>query len=171
MILWSKTNTNLEEPKRVELVNIKKNQPLHTPVNTCIFGFKLKKRINHDKSTFKQFFDKCKFTELIKGKSKELVLSKLRELCKVKIQNRIPYFIRRKKNKSVYIGGKCVACGIKSTVYHHVIMIVNGGPNRKENLVPLCTKCHQEVHPWIVPKEPQDIVDMDKEFRHHIEND
>lgn len=33
--------------------------------------------------------------------------------------------------------------------WHHVIWVTHGGSNNPRNLVPLCHRCHRELHPWL----------------------
>ncbi len=40
----------------------------------------------------------------------------------------------------------CQYCGEKAEHVHHLIPIVVGGDNRKNNLIPLCLKCHGLIH-------------------------
>jgi DNA mismatch repair protein MutS len=49
-------------------------------------------------------------------------------------------------NSQVYIE-KCGVCNTnKATEVHHIKYQCNGGTNSEHNLVPLCTKCHNEEH-------------------------
>ena len=49
-------------------------------------------------------------------------------------------------NSQVYIE-KCAVCNTnKATEVHHIKYQCNGGNNNIHNLVPLCTKCHNEEH-------------------------
>lgn len=39
-------------------------------------------------------------------------------------------------------------------VWHHIVALSRGGPNREENVVAICDGCHEKVHPWMkTPKE------------------
>lgn len=43
-------------------------------------------------------------------------------------------------------GDKCVNCGATPIEYHHIVPLRIGGTNSVENIVPLCTRCHDLVH-------------------------
>lgn len=32
---------------------------------------------------------------------------------------------------------------------HHIVALKNGGTNRPHNIVTLCDRCHQVIHPWL----------------------
>lgn len=50
--------------------------------------------------------------------------------------------------------GQCHVCyQVRPRVWHHVIQLHHGGPNTKMNLVPICGRCHQEIHPWLEPEQ------------------
>jgi 5-methylcytosine-specific restriction endonuclease McrA len=42
---------------------------------------------------------------------------------------------------------KCYLCAGEATLRHHVVPLAKGGRNRRNNIVPLCHKCHCKVHP------------------------
>lgn len=45
---------------------------------------------------------------------------------------------------------RCAICYENGLVHlHHIIPINCGGDNHPLNLVPLCEKCHSQVHPWL----------------------
>lgn len=41
----------------------------------------------------------------------------------------------------------CYCCDELARIRHHVIPIKNGGMNKRTNIVPLCDRCHLELHP------------------------
>lgn len=45
-------------------------------------------------------------------------------------------------------GWKCYVCGNKNVALeiHHILPVMNGGANNKENLVALCHSCHKAIH-------------------------
>jgi hypothetical protein len=61
------------------------------------------------------------------------------------------YQFNRIKNEKFPLVGLCWACGVNSpTERHHILTLGNGGPiTRPRNIVLLCGKCHEEVHPWM----------------------
>lgn len=42
----------------------------------------------------------------------------------------------------------CLSCE-RRIYWHHVITIGHGGSSTPRNLVPLCHRCHRDVHPWL----------------------
>lgn len=47
------------------------------------------------------------------------------------------------------IGKPCVCCGEEADSRHHIIELQYGGSNSPKNIVPICSKCHSKVHPWL----------------------
>jgi hypothetical protein len=43
----------------------------------------------------------------------------------------------------------CFVCYFSETQRHHIIQIQHGGSNYVRNFVPICSRCHEEIHPWI----------------------
>jgi hypothetical protein len=43
----------------------------------------------------------------------------------------------------------CFTCPNLATIRHHVIQIQNGGKNKRNNIVPLCSRCHSNIHPHL----------------------
>lgn len=52
----------------------------------------------------------------------------------------------------------CWVCRKPATQRHHLIQLQNGGRNVKENVIPICTECHSEVHPWMKPEEKKEAA-------------
>lgn len=48
---------------------------------------------------------------------------------------------------------QCFACrsAERWTYWHHIIQVQHGGSSRPRNLVAICHRCHQAVHPWLPP--------------------
>ncbi len=47
-------------------------------------------------------------------------------------------------------GGSCWACKAnRKLVLHHVIQVQHGGRNQVRNLVWICHRCHEVIHPWL----------------------
>jgi 5-methylcytosine-specific restriction endonuclease McrA len=46
---------------------------------------------------------------------------------------------------------ECFACLSRDwmTYWHHVVQVQHGGDNDPRNLVSICHRCHQRVHPWL----------------------
>jgi 5-methylcytosine-specific restriction endonuclease McrA len=84
-------------------------------------------------------------------------LNVLRRMANVRLNHPKEYKVRRLKfNKSkrkcgLRVGSKpCELCGSeRATQRHHVILLVNGGPNQRRNLIALCHACHADIHPWM----------------------
>lgn len=50
----------------------------------------------------------------------------------------------------------CFVCAEKSTEIHHIIQIQHGGPPAAlNNLIPICSSCHQKIHPWMSKISPR----------------
>jgi 5-methylcytosine-specific restriction endonuclease McrA len=49
---------------------------------------------------------------------------------------------------------KCRICAASNTILdaHHIIPVVNHGPNWPTNLITLCRKCHKKIHPHMRDK-------------------
>jgi 5-methylcytosine-specific restriction endonuclease McrA len=43
----------------------------------------------------------------------------------------------------------CYVCATPATVRHHVLPLMNGGRNKRNNIVPLCAACHAKIHPHL----------------------
>lgn len=83
------------------------------------------------------------------------ILALLREFAELKLPvirktlSTRKKFNRQKTKARDLMDGLCIACGQLATQRHHIIQIQNGGDNRDENKVPLCFRCHAEIHPWL----------------------
>lgn len=174
MILWSKTKTELSEPKSVSLTKLKEGIPVansnakrvknfeslrrrqwaeanpilyESLVNATSLG--KKKRVRKAQGVFYRVINWGRFSRFLKHATKEGIIKRLIKFSSVKVPYVASYSSRRKKNRDIKISGPCVACGGEAQVVHHIIMISNGGPNIRRNTVPLCHACHAEVHPWL----------------------
>lgn len=58
---------------------------------------------------------------------------------------------------------ECFVCGRQAFAWHHIIQVQNGGTNHRGNLLPLCERCHGEVHPWLEAESPE-ARRMDREY-------
>jgi len=47
---------------------------------------------------------------------------------------------------------RCLVCYSRPTIRHHIISLNNGGINNTKNIIPICSKCHSEIHPWLKEK-------------------
>lgn len=66
--------------------------------------------------------------------------------------------MRRKFNKpfkrfTKIFDKPCFVCSQPTDHRHHIIALVNGGDNRKINMVGLCKFHHTKVHPWLSNSE------------------
>jgi len=32
---------------------------------------------------------------------------------------------------------------------HHIVLLVNGGPDTSWNRITICFDCHKKIHPWL----------------------
>ena len=46
-------------------------------------------------------------------------------------------------------GRDCIVCSDPAEHRHHIIALGCGGANHRDNLAPLCGKCHAEIHPHL----------------------
>lgn len=78
-------------------------------------------------------------------------LQLLLEMTTVKVDNKRGRISMRDEfiNKRHKRDSKCFTCGRKAQERHHVILIKNGGTNQGGNIVSLCLKCHNLLHPWM----------------------
>lgn len=83
---------------------------------------------------------------------RKLRLDTLREYAKFKVVlNRFEINEKRKQFSLIadslcFLGGRCYVCGKKSQHRHHVIPLYADGENTRDNVVPLCKRCHVKVH-------------------------
>jgi len=77
----------------------------------------------------------------------------LKELAEVKIHNKKSYKQRLEDFKKITCqrSKKCfiVKCNNKTNARHHIILLKHGGKNTARNLLTLCDKHHEQVHPWL----------------------
>ncbi len=78
----------------------------------------------------------------------------LKKILKGKYNNKSSYRERRQEFneiKKFYLpqGLKCWCCGVVASLRHHIIMVSRGGTNDPWNIVPLCKKCHSQLHSWL----------------------
>lgn len=96
----------------------------------------------------------CNFRKKFSLKSKEEKISELKRLALKKVKNIIPYHSRR--CEKVRVGNSsCYCCGEKANTKHHIILVKNGGNSHWSNLIPICSKCHSEIHEWLATQEIQ----------------
>lgn len=106
---------------------------------------------------FKQSREETK--ELLKDfrsrAKKEKRLALLREFAKIKIFDFDQGYnmAQRKRFEEIKAKGrmkrlgKCFICSGKAVHRHHVIRLGYGGSNAGSNIVGLCERCHESVHP------------------------
>lgn len=118
------------------------------PLNEKIFFSCGRRRRFLGNYEFLRIFNRREFLKWSQSKLKCEIIKELRRLSTVQIPNFTIYRVRRKL-KLLIKGSQCVACKSTPQIVHHVIMVKNGGPSRKENLVELCHSCHAEIHHWL----------------------
>ncbi len=64
---------------------------------------------------------------------------------------------------------QCFVCHGKATQQHHVILLKHGGTNIPRNRVPICRRCHEQIHDWMEPIETVRALDasMSLEDQHY----
>jgi 5-methylcytosine-specific restriction endonuclease McrA len=95
-------------------------------------------------------------------------LAWLRELERTFVDNVLAYLDRKHAFQSVRHRRRrygwlkratCFCCSKAQAAHtHHVVPMQNGGSNSRRNLVGLCKKCHEDVHPWMKGKPRIDVV-------------
>lgn len=101
-------------------------------------------------------------------------ISELRRLASLKINNTVPYMVRRKRYFRAE--GPCLVCREwMATCQHHIVMLINGGSNKPYNRIMICDHCHSQVHSWmnfdqnkLKPFVPDEIKNMDYSFQQTI---
>jgi hypothetical protein len=54
---------------------------------------------------------------------------------------------KKLREKKHYVKNEaCKICGQEADYKHHIIPLSSGGNNRSINLMPICHKCHEEIH-------------------------
>lgn len=81
-------------------------------------------------------------------------LKLLKQYTNITVLNEIPLETRRNEYKNTK-ATRCKSCFICNAIpyeRHHIIQLRNGGTNDKRNMIALCTKCHDKIHPWLKAK-------------------
>lgn len=105
-----------------------------------------------------------RFRQQYRDAPKEDILKRLLELTEVCIDNKRPYYIRRQHKHRSKHHKRCFVCGeIKAYIYHHIILIKNGGYDFSPNRISICKKCHRLVHYWMNPLFKQMERNMERE--------
>jgi len=115
---------------------------------------KLRPRLPHRHINFKKLL------------SRKWSLKELKEKSKQQIFNPNPYNIRRKKKHRPT--GSCQVCGGKSTCQRHIILLKNGGSDKRKNRINICDTCHAQIHDWMDTPKPEYIAQMDMAYRNTI---
>lgn len=95
----------------------------------------------------------------------------LKEASYQKYHYRFNYYKNRKPSHRM-TNIPCRVCGKKPTLTHHIVLVKNGGINKKYNLIRLCELCHALIHEWLLDeiiqkeealmlKEMNEFIDLD----------
>jgi hypothetical protein len=57
-------------------------------------------------------------------------------------REKLPAALQRSITTTYY----CAKCGLHQGEFHHIVSVVDGGADETDNLIILCTLCHQEWH-------------------------
>lgn len=89
------------------------------------------------------------FKRIFKTAEQKLKIQKLCELSKrvLRLEQKRSYGERRKKKHP--IRKQCWVCKKSAFYQHHIILIKNGGFDSGINRIPICEKCHKEIHNWL----------------------
>jgi len=164
MIIYSKTSGVRGIPPSIS------SKLWSPPWHETVIKSRTPKKHKHKKNFNRNYlpFNKGKFIFFCSRARKQEILKALTDLSTVKIRTHIGYRQRRVKKHFLNRGDMCVVCKQPAEVLHHVILIMNGGPNKRENIVELCHNCHYEIHPWMVPPTPTEIKELDTAFRNTL---
>jgi len=107
--------------------------------------------IPHFKSWKEQKQILLKFHEKRINSSKKQIILDLKELAKLKFTNPTTAGWRRnRKKQKIAKYRRCQVChSYFARCYHHIIMIFNGGYDKRLNRLRICFYCHSDVHPWL----------------------
>lgn len=108
-----------------------------------------------EQSGLKTDYDEAIRVFWVKIKGKEVNrLALLKEMSSVKvIKKNDLLFIRQRFNmKNMKRDKHCFSCSKPSHIKHHIILLNHGGNNQTGNIVSLCNKCHNYIHPWLQDK-------------------
>ena len=75
---------------------------------------------------------------------------------------------QRRKTKRV-ANGRCFVCGGDADYYHHIFSLQFNGRDKSWNRIQICHNCHCEIHEWMIPEEPDFILEMDREFKNILD--
>jgi HNH endonuclease len=63
----------------------------------------------------------------------------------------------------------CHCCNNLATIRHHIQPLVKGGSNSKKNLVPVCSSCHEYIHPFMYAFAQDNSLQVAIEFDNELE--
>jgi len=81
--------------------------------------------------------------------SEEEKIGLLRWMSYKKFHHRFNYPNMRKRTYKM-TSIPCKVCGKSPTITHHIVLLKNGGLNKKKNLIRLCELCHAQIHDWML---------------------
>jgi len=116
----------------------------------CIL-FAIKKGIEMNEfpsDNLHKFYICHKFLYYFKNQTKKEKINELIRISKIKFSvNQKQYLYKRLRKHPVINLVPCWVC-LDNPAYcmHHIIQLYHGGYNTKENLIPICDKCHAEIH-------------------------
>jgi 5-methylcytosine-specific restriction endonuclease McrA len=91
------------------------------------------------------------------------------DLLKEASYQKYKYNNRYHKNRRKTFGIKnipCQVCGKKPTCTHHIILLKNGGINKRVNYIHLCELCHAQIHEWMLEEILYKMnEELDAEYR------
>jgi 5-methylcytosine-specific restriction endonuclease McrA len=82
----------------------------------------------------------------LKKMAEKVIISRTLEEIK---QFRAGFDQNKIRHLSLTEKSNCFTCSNVATLRHHVIQLQNGGRNKRNNIVPLCSRCHGNIHPHL----------------------
>jgi hypothetical protein len=87
------------------------------------------------------------YAKVKQGRNRAILL---KEYSFIIVPNYISYNDRREQFKLMaYPKASCYVCRLRANHKHHIILLKHGGSNHPHNIIRLCIKCHENIHPYL----------------------
>jgi len=73
------------------------------------------------------------------------------DMSKIKYPIRLKTkYSHRRSRKHKFKSCICMVCEKnQAACQHHIVLLVNGGPDTSWNRITICFDCHKKIHPWL----------------------